>query len=1500
MLSNSNTFSKIHVKKLNAQDIDAQNIQGQSMQVQTMNANKIFLNGVELGGPLGNLTQGILPSRIFLQSSALDDAKIPLEEKRSILSTPNGITMDTLELKTASAASASIETLTTQTATAQTLNQFTIPEHKESAHAQELIVTGRALEENENSTVRQILAAQLYHPSILYPLQYIPGALQALKTKHIEESLTSGSLIISSQIGLDTSFLSSASQQVLNLIPSGILSGLTDGSIRVDCNAHLNTTSTNSLVVRDLSTLVSSPLTSRILARDVANRVIPNIHFLPPACMLSVDAAGYLIPVSTVFNDWEQFRTWKLARDTFETSQNGTNNKHVKQMSASTTPIPDGTQVTLTLTKEDLETLSATFAILTTKGDKGERGEKGDKGDKGDRGDSWSIFELPFITSTAAAAGGTAGAVAGETAGAAAGSVAGSTAGASAGSSAGATAGTIAAQAELALYSAGDKAFDALKVKDALSFSSAQGTWALLPPASAASGTGVIIAMQRAGVQAGAAESTTVSSGFRLGSTQGQQRAYLESDQPIEHRAAQHSFKVNNIEKLRIDTESVYAGAHDLIAVADSTKPLRNLWSQGNQGIKVSWNDIITGDMHIKCNRGLGRGAFAFETWNPDDIKETVSWLYPSALASDNIALHSWVNSNFLKNVDLIGYLTEAQAGEMFLTEAEANVLYYNKSAVYDKVWIDAALQTRDLQISAQATSISNLSSSQSTLTARVTTCEQENKDQNTALSSLSAQVNTSIANLDTWTYPIRGSLSYGNQGWHVSWNREGYGATYFTNGRGLGSGGWAFRNVDAFQNQETIVRLEPPGIAEDWVATRSWTNSNFLKQVDTIGFLTLPQTDELYYRKQAVYDKIWIDSALATRDISMSQLEGRVTTNTSNITAAQNAIAAQATSISNLSTAQSAALSSLSAQVATKTTLGDVGTYLTQNYTTTVDLQSLYLTKSLAASIYATQSSLSSLQNTVTQHGSGITLLQSSVAALESTSSNLSSRVNALESGTGGYVTLGTVQNITGAKSFSGGLVSFNSTLKDIFTFEKGNSKIKIDTDNSNVMLQTSHKFQNPVNIVMIPTGSVGINYTTPRSQLSVKGGLTLESLNGYDSTNKIDFVHNWDEHWDQLRLHTALTPAGGGTFCISRLNSQQSNLVDMLTINPQQLTISSNTIVQSGVQAVLCVNPAKPKNHFELASGDGFCYIDLHAGEVSSSDFDVRMLAAGRNLTFYANLVRVEAPLESQSLSTGAINASALSVSSANQSQIELKNISGVNTGTSSSIDFTLSGGVHARLYGGYLAAGEGFFNIDVRKQGAISSSWNVAAMRIQSSNVTFDVPLLSNYSIQGLNLVSQGKIFSNGWRRDGALVFAGNNSDMQWSISSDADFMLSFIRDGAQRAYISAWGDFVKTSDRRRKTDIERLQPLKSLDELLRLQPCSYKWTDQGAVPGKSVGLIAQDCEQVNPHCVVTDSEGNKSLCYNDLLLHAINAIQALSAQNDALRQRVETLEKSLASK
>jgi hypothetical protein len=138
------------------------------------------------------------------------------------------------------------------------------------------------------------------------------------------------------------------------------------------------------------------------------------------------------------------------------------------------------------------------------------------------------------------------------------------------------------------------------------------------------------------------------------------------------------------------------------------------------------------------------------------------------------------------------------------------------------------------------------------------------------------------------------------------------------------------------------------------------------------------------------------------------------------------------------------------------------------------------------------------------------------------------------------------------------------------------------------------------------------------------------------------------------------------------------------------------------------------------------------------------------------------------------------------------------------------------------------------------------------------------------------------------------------MQWSISSDADFMLSFIRDGAQRAYISAWGDFVKTSDRRRKTDIERLQPLKSLDELLRLQPCSYKWTDQGAVPGKSVGLIAQDCEQVNPHCVVTDSEGNKSLCYNDLLLHAINAIQALSAQNDALRQRVETLEKSLASK
>jgi hypothetical protein len=503
--------------------------------------------------------------------------------------------------------------------------------------------------------------------------------------------------------------------------------------------------------------------------------------------------------------------------------------------------------------------------------------------------------------------------------------------------------------------------------------------------------------------------------------------------------------------------------------------------------------------------------------------------------------------------------------------------------------------------------------------------------------------------------------------------------------------------------------------------------------------------------------------------------------------------------------------------------------------------------------------------------------------------------------------VTLSGVQTIAGFKSFNAGLESFNTTLRDVCVYEKGNSKIRLDADNSNVMLQTSHKFQNPVNIAMIPTGFVGINNTTPRSQLSVKGGLTLESLNGYDSTNKIDFVHNWAEQWDQLRLHTALTPSGG-TFCISKLNSQQSNLVNMLSINPQQLSISSNTIVQSGVHAVLCVNPAKPKNHFELASGDGFCYIDIHAGEVSSSDFDVRLIAFGKTLQLEGELLKVQMPLQVTGLSTmqaiacssvsasGPVSCTSLTANSINAPSLSSTTLASASLALTSDdawminlnrtntqnafgcgLQFKTDNILNAQIYGG-----------------RSDFAWNYSYLAIQVQNNQ----VLNSGTYRGADFY----IDHDGCHIKNKLEFLYEaDPASQWKIYPLGNMRLGFYR-GALQAFVDYNGSWVALSDARKKINIKTLDPEKSLVEITRLRPVAYHLTTQPqGFTKKSIGFIAQEVEEVNPHCVSTldDDDSTKLLSYQDLFTHALNAIKALSQKVTVLSRRIEQLEEKYSS-
>ena len=105
---------------------------------------------------------------------------------------------------------------------------------------------------------------------------------------------------------------------------------------------------------------------------------------------------------------------------------------------------------------------------------------------------------------------------------------------------------------------------------------------------------------------------------------------------------------------------------------------------------------------------------------------------------------------------------------------------------------------------------------------------------------------------------------------------------------------------------------------------------------------------------------------------------------------------------------------------------------------------------------------------------------------------------------------------------------------------------------------------------------------------------------------------------------------------------------------------------------------------------------------------------------------------------------------------------------------------------------------------------------------------------------------------------------------------------------------------TSDRNLKSNI--LSSNLGLGFISKLRPVSY--TRKNDVSGKTeYGLIAQEVEETmktegveNAGMLTVTDNGEYQLRYNDLLAPMIKAIQELKAENDALKERIEKLEKT----
>jgi hypothetical protein len=103
-----------------------------------------------------------------------------------------------------------------------------------------------------------------------------------------------------------------------------------------------------------------------------------------------------------------------------------------------------------------------------------------------------------------------------------------------------------------------------------------------------------------------------------------------------------------------------------------------------------------------------------------------------------------------------------------------------------------------------------------------------------------------------------------------------------------------------------------------------------------------------------------------------------------------------------------------------------------------------------------------------------------------------------------------------------------------------------------------------------------------------------------------------------------------------------------------------------------------------------------------------------------------------------------------------------------------------------------------------------------------------------------------------------------------------------------------DFISTSDRRLKTNIQQMP---GLDIITKLTGVKYNWIANGEA---DFGVIAQDVEGVLPEAVVTDpNTGMKAVKYPNLVAPLIESTKELYGMCKASEAKAEALERKVAS-
>jgi len=127
-------------------------------------------------------------------------------------------------------------------------------------------------------------------------------------------------------------------------------------------------------------------------------------------------------------------------------------------------------------------------------------------------------------------------------------------------------------------------------------------------------------------------------------------------------------------------------------------------------------------------------------------------------------------------------------------------------------------------------------------------------------------------------------------------------------------------------------------------------------------------------------------------------------------------------------------------------------------------------------------------------------------------------------------------------------------------------------------------------------------------------------------------------------------------------------------------------------------------------------------------------------------------------------------------------------------------------------------------------------------------------------------------------------------------------SLVAGPNQSLCISPAGDLSScTSDLRLKTNIRQITNV--LERVDKIRGVSFNWNESSRTPvnsieQRSIGVIAQEVETAFPEAVTSSDNDYKAVNYNALTAVLIEAVKELKAENESLKQRIESLEKKVA--